>query len=554
MKSFNIYRLIPVILTLTMMIGCEDLYDERADTELNEDQVFKTYDRMIKLGYNIYNYLPEGYHSVDGSYLAGATDDGEHTWEESDIRLFNEGTWSQFKNPDDRWEKMYSGIRASNLFLENSRDFNAFIVADTFTPTDRFTYQRHIADMEFMRAEVRFLRAYFHFELACRYGGVPIVTEVLDPGEGTEITRSSFQECIRFIQNECDSVKDLVPPTFQFFDNTREGRVTTGVVLALKSRALLYAASPLHNPEGDPIKWQKAAEAARVVIDMGLYSLDPDYRALFLPPKSYRSPEVIWSRRYGESNFVERANYPIGTDGGMSGTCPSHNLVSAYEKLEGWDPTFPYQKRDPRLQASIVVNGSQWNGRTMEIWTGGRDAPASGIGGATRTGYYLKKFLVDNLDLSRDQTTIHSWIYFRYAEILLNYAESVNEGFDFGIRPVGYPLTALEALNLVRSRSSMPGVTASGREELRELIHQERRIELAFEGHRQWDLRRWLKAGTFLNEPLLAMRITRLTDSTFSYSEEVLEDRVFTDKMYLYPIPQEELIKYEAGMSQNPGW
>ena len=554
MKNIKYKAIISGILLTAVFVSCEKVFDNRIDTDLREDQVYKNYGRVTNLAYNVYNYIPDGYNSIDGAYIAGATDDAEHTWDDSKIRLFNEGSWSEYVNPDNNWIRMYEGIRAANLFLEQSKKIDDFLVADTFTPTDKVTYEKRVADVGFLRAEVKFLRAFFHFELAKRYGGVPIVTKKLELDEGLNIPRSSFDETVQFIVSECDSIKDKVLPFFKFFDNTKEGRVTIGTVLALKSRVLLYAASPLHNTAGDLQKWQMAAEAANEVIGMGLYALDGSYRDLFLPPKSYAGPEVIWSKRYGESNFIEKANYPIGTDGGQSGTCPSQNLVNAYEKLEGWNSQNPYENRDPRLSATIVVNNSEWNGRTIELWKGGRDGITGGIDGASKTGYYLKKFLVDNLDLSQGQTARHSWILFRYAEVLLNYAEAVNEGYDFNSTPEGFSMTAMEALNMIRSRVSMPDVDASTKEELRELIRQERRIELAFEGHRFWDVRRWKIADEKLNEPLLKMNITKVNDSTFNYTEEILEERFFSEKMYLYPIPQDELIKYEGKLGQNPGW
>ncbi len=553
LKKFLFIGLLAVI-----CISCEKSFEDRKDTELTEDQVYDTYGRIIRLGYNTYNYIPEGFNSIDGAYLAGATDEGKHTYSDSEIRLFNNGSWSPYDNPDDQWSRMYEGIRNANLFLEKSEFPQNYLVPDTFTPTDKIDYERELADVTFMRAEIQFLRAYFHFELAKRYGGVPLVTRTLDLEEGLDIPRSSFDSCIQFIVRECDSVKNKVLPFFTYFDNTKTGRVTTGIVLALKSRALLYAASPQHNPSGDLDKWIAAAEAANEFLTLNaalnIYALHSNYGELFLPPNSYDNPETIWSTRYGESNFVERANYPIGTDGGQSGTCPSHNLVEAYEKLPGWTEDEPYENRDPRLQMTIVVNNSEWNGRTMEMWSGGRDMDAGGLEGATKTGYYLKKFLVDNLDLSQDQTARHAWIRFRYAEILLNYAEAVNEAYAFDVSPAGFPMSARDALNMVRSRAGMPDVVASTQEELRERIQHERRIELAFEGHRFWDARRWMMAESILGTPVKGVEIEKLTDSTFAYNEFIIEDRVFSPKMYLYPIPQEELIKYGGLMEQNPGW
>ncbi len=554
MKYFNNSVLFLSVVIVSLFYGCEKVFDHRPDTDLTEEQALRVFNSVRNLGYNVYHYVPDGFNRLDGAFLAAATDEAEHSWDNSAIRMFNEGTWSPNHNPDDNWRRKYEGIRAANLFLEKSADIASILVPDTFTPTDMVRYQRNYADMEFLRAEVRFLRAYFHFELLKRYGGVPIVTRVLGLDEGLDIPRSSYHDVIQFVVSECDSVKSGVLRTFQVFDNTREGRVTRGTVLSLKSRALLYAASPLNNPGNDIDKWQASAIAAHDVIALNQFRLDNSYRALFIAPRSFTSNEVIWAKRYGETNMLERANYPIGTDGGRSGSCPSHNLVKAYEKLPGWTEEEPYEMRDPRLRATVVVNNSTWNGRKMEIWQGGRDGKRPGIEGPTKTGYYLKKFLADSLVLGQNQTTRSSWIIFRYAETLLNYAESVNEGYPFDARPEGMSMTARQALNLVRARSSMPPVEAANQEEMRERIRHERRIELAFEEHRAWDVRRWKIAEETLGAPLLGIDITLVNDSLFDYREVQIEHRIFQPKMYLYPIPLNELIKYNGAMEQNPEW
>jgi len=185
----------------------------------------------------------------------------------------------------------------------------------------------------------------------------------------------------------------------------------------------------------------------------------------------------------------------------------------------------------------------------MEIWNGGRDGKTGGIDRASKTGYYLKKFLVDNLDLSQNQTARHAWIYFRYAEVLLNYAEAVNEAYNFDVVPPGYPMTARAAVDMVRSRVSMPAIEATNREELREKIKHERRIELAFEGHRFWDIRRW-DLKEVMSSPVNAMRIDFSSETP--YSIEFLENRPYQDYMIYGPVPYEETLKYD--IVQNLGW
>src|SRR5690606_1539344 len=218
-------------------------------------------------------------------------------------------------------------------------------------------------------------------------------------------------------------------------------------------------------------------------------------------PNSFRSREIIFARRYNQQNFMESDNYPIGTPGGMGRTNPSHNLVDAYERLSGWDESNPYENRDPRLSMTVVVNNSTWNNRTIQLWNGGIDGTGQR---ASKTGYYLKKFLSPNLDLVQNNSVVYSWILMRYAEVLLNYAEALNEAYGPGTDLNGNGLTALQALNAVRSRPGvmLPLISSSNLTEFRQKVWHERRVELAFEEHRFWDLRRWKIANETLGAPL----------------------------------------------------
>ncbi|WP_243718098.1 RagB/SusD family nutrient uptake outer membrane protein [Pedobacter changchengzhani] len=545
-----------IILTLVLPFvfsGCKKALDNRIDTSLTPDQVFVNYDRIKSFGLGTYAYLPAGYNRVGGAFLAGATDDAEETNTSSAIQAFNFGSWTAFSNPEVTFGSFYNGIRNANLFLERTTNFKQIIARDTFTVEGRQKYIRNVDDLRWLRQEVRFIRSYIYFELIKRYGGVPLVTKSLQLDEGKDIPRSSYNDMVTFISNECDAVKDSVRDEWLGYSDTETGRITKGTVLALKSRLLLYAASPLNNPGNDAQKWQAAAKAAQDVIAMNKYSLFNNYQNLFLTPNSYRSTEVILSRRYSGSNGPERANFPIGTPGGQSGTTPSQNLVDSYEKLAGWDATNPYNLRDPRLNATVVVNNSNWNGRTIQTYIGGADGP--GKERTSKTGYYLKKFLSNPLDLVNNQTTVKAWILFRYGEILLNYAEAMNEAYGPDDAN-GYGLTARQAINSLRARPgvNMPAVVAIGQGDLREKIKNERRVELAYEDHRFWDVKRWKIAESTLGAPLLGIEITKDANGVFSYVTKEVEKRVFQQKMYLYPIPQIEVNKSNGVIVQNPGW
>lgn len=547
---------------LMLFTACDDMLDNNVDTNLKPEQIYKNYDRMKSVAMGAYGYAYEisGFYKFsDGTLKACMSDEAEETNYSSQVQMFNIGSWGKDSNPDDMYETFYKGIEHCSMFLENSVGYKSILAVDTISASGKETYAKQCQDIEFFRQEVRFLRAFYYFELIKRYGGVPLVDHSLSLDQDLNIPRSDFDVCVKFITDECDSVKDKVQLDWVTAGKPEEhGRVTRGVVLALKSRTLLYAASKLYNPENDKIKWIQAAAAAKELIDMNKYGLYNNYQGLFLAPQSYNSNEVIFYVRHFNSNTLEKACYPIGTAGGKSGVTPTADLVSAYEKLEGWSASSPFDKVDPRMQMSIVVNNSNWNGRTINTYVGGID----GIDqkNASRTGYYLKKFLSPNLKLqgSPEGTSMKSWIVFRYGEILLNYAESMNEAYGPDALPAGYTKSARDAVNEVRARESvnMPAVKAADYQEMKEAIKRERRIELAFEEHRYWDLKRW-KNGEVLNMPIHGIRITKNAENnTYTYQTVKVEDRVFDEsKMYLYPIPQSEINKYPSGiLTQNPGW
>jgi hypothetical protein len=554
MNIKNGYSLILMIITCLLNNSCTKL-DTRIDTQLTNKNIEGDYTKVWNFGYASYTYLRNGFSSVDDNLFAAASDEAEQTAPISNAQLFNEGNWSPYNNPDEVFKHHYEGIRAANYFLENSNDYKSFLALNRDTMSDRQKqYKLDVQDIEWLRNENRVLRAYYYLDLAKRYGGVPLVTKTLLLTDDTDLPSASYNDIISFVVSEIDAVKDSLQSDWRTFDVAKAGRITKGAALAIKSQALLYAASPLHNSSNDKSKWENAAKAAREVITLGRYSLHNSYQNLFVIDNTGNSPETIWDIRLGASNALERKNYPIATPGGSSGVTPSQNLVSAYEYKGTPDPNNPYANRDPRLGFSIVTNNSNWNGRIMEMWIGGRDG--SNVINSSKTGYYLKKFLNDNLNLVKNETKVRNWIVFRYAGILLNYAEAMNEAFGPD-NANGWELTARQAVNLVRSRPgvNMPAVVAAGQGEMREKIKHERQIELAFEDHRYWDLLRWKDAESVLSQPLKGIVVTKNTANSFSYSETTVEKRVFiAPKMYYYPLPYTEIGKSKGKLQQNPGW
>jgi hypothetical protein len=564
-KRYIIGLSIIMILTLD---ACDKMFDLKRmyPTDLTPQQVFENFNYNSERVNNIYSYLPNGFSYIDGAMLASATDDAEHTIETSAIQEFNTGSWNAIDNPDEAWSHYYMGIRAANLFLETSDSIN--LDEYKLDPQQQVLYQSMLSQINRWRYEVRFLRAFFYFELVKRYGGVPLITNTLSLNDNfKEVKRNTLEECITFITNECDSAAHSLPIVYPDADL---GRVTKGVCLALKSRTLLYAASDLFNnpswaggysnPElislsGDREgKWKAAADAAKAVIDLNTYRLDDNYVNLF-GVNNFMSQEVILARRNSPTNSFEQANYPIGYDLGRSGTTPSQNLVDAYEMKDGsvfsWnnpvEAMSPYDNRDPRLGYTVLTNNTLFKGRPVQCWSGGLDG--KGVPLATRTGYYLRKYVDENLDLLQGQVSVHSWIIFRLAEAYLNYAEALNE-YDAGNPDIR------KYVDLVRSRQSvnMPSLPDNlSQSEMRDRIRNERRVELAFEGHRFWDTRRWILATADLGTPLNGVQITKTGASSFNYKKITVENRIFSDKMYLYPIPQNE-ISIDHDLIQNPKW
>jgi hypothetical protein len=548
------YYFLILIIAMGLITACQQNLDTKIDTLLTNQDISSDYTTLWSFGYDAYTYLGNGFSSVDNNLFAAISDEAMQTASSSNAQLFNLGAWNAYNNPDNVYDHYYQGIRAANYFLEYSMNYKSILAQNRDTISDsQYQYKLDVQDIAWLRNENRVLRAYFYFELAKRYGGVPLVTKVLSTTDNTDLPRASFDDIINFIVSEIDTVQDSLQIDWKAFDASKDGRITKGAALALKSRALLYDASPLHNPTNDLTKWQNAATAAHDVIALNQYSLDGNYQNLFVGDNTDSSPEVIWDIRLGATNTLEMQNYPIGTPGGNSGVTPSQNIVSAYEYNGTPDPNNPYINKDPRMDYSIVRNGDAWNGRTIETYVGGIDGWNNP--NVSKTGYYLKKFLNDNLNLVQNETVDRSWIVFRYAEILLNYAEAMNEAYGPDNNN-GYGLSARQAVNQIRSRPgvNMPPVIASDQATMRDRIKNERRVELAFEDHRYWDLLRWMDADSVLNLPIMGIKVTQ-NGNTFAYSEFTVENRVFiAPKMYYYPIPQTEISRSKGVLVQNPGW
>jgi hypothetical protein len=553
--------------TIALTACDKDFLDTQMDTQPTPETVKTT--RSSLYGFANAFYVPLssaiGFTSLDNSFFDAATDDAQQTVSfAQDVIPFNQGTISE-ANPSveiSRYYSFYEGIRAANFFLDYSKSWRAMLSMNRDTVTDVINYERDKLFVSAYRGEAHIARAFYYSELIKRYGGVPIVESTYQQNGGNvNVPKSSYNEVVEYIVSEIDKYKDSLVVNWKTNGyEGQDGRFSKGSALAIKARVLLYAASPLNNTSNDPDKWVRAAIAARqVMTTTGLgYALHTGgYGHYFQENNSLTSPETILVIRRPASNDLERANYPISTRGGASGVTPSHNLVAEYELKGAADPKDIYKNRDPRLTETVVTNGSSWNGRTIEQSPGGADDMTKA--NTSLTGYYLKKFLAPNLDLVNNATRQHQWVAYRYAEVLLNYAEAMNEAYGpdaTGVDPI-LSITARQALNMVRSRTGvvMPAVTAIGKDNFRIAVKHERRIELAFENHRYWDLLRWKNAETLLNQPIKGVKVTKNPDATFNYAVVDVAQRVFkTPAMYLLPFPRAEVVRSNGTLAQNPGY
>ena len=528
--------------------------DESDNYTLQEIQ--GSYNRVKQFVTSIYGYQPSDFCNMHGAMVDAATDDAIHVYESSAIQRIVNGTWSANYTVDDKFAYYYNAIHDANYYLTTLSG----LTFDTWENGD--DYQDWMQNYDNYQYQVRFLHAYFYFELVRRYQNVPLITKPLSQTETNQIEPSSAQEVLKFIINECTEIAPKLPIKSTSIAQAENGRATRAMAMALKSRAALYAASPLYSTNGDNAKWTEAAKASHdIIASAGELGLGLDTYANLFKSKNYNSKEVILCRPTGTSKTFEQANYPMGVTGGNTTTCPTENLASAFEMKDGrafdWnDPTMkanPYKDRDPRFYLTIVHNGMLWPAKkAVDISEGG--ANGLPLTNATTTGYYLRKYVDNSISFEAGSTTTathHNWILFRYAEVLLNYAEAmihVNGNCDY--KDATYTMSAREALNAVRKRAGIPEVAACSQDEFLTRVKHERCVEMAFEGQRFWDLRRWKNLDETKN--IYAVRITH-HDGVLSYEKTLLSERSVSNKLYFYPIANVELFKNKK-LVQNSGW
>ena len=423
------------------------------------------------------------------------------------------------------------------------------------------------AHKKLLEGEIKFIRAFRYQDLIRNYGKVVLVGDQVlglkDDLQNPDLfERASIKEGMDYVLAQLDDAAAKLP-----LDNSNTwlaGRATKGAALALKSRLTLYAASPLYAAGS----WDAAVAAAQQVISLNKYNLyQGGYGNLFLINQSTESIfERIYTKNAGHVH-LEIANGPNGY-GGWAGNTPTQTMVEAYDLTNGlpanttnplYDPAKPYENRDPRFKATILYNGAPYRERNIETFIPkGKDSrDGNDNWNTTKTGYYLKKFMNDAYPLQNPwgNAGFQPWIYFRYAEILLNFAEASNEAYGPDVVPSGSSMSARQAINMIRSRAgvNMPAVVALGKDDMRVAIRHERQIELAFEEHRFYDVRRWKIAEVTENLPCRGVIITKNADGSFSFTDKIaLDGRKFEPKHYWLPIPRTEILASGNKLEQNP--
>ena len=545
------------IVCTVALVGCTDKMDYHEYTNYGKEYVFSDFGRTAAFVNNIYSYLD--YDLLGTTSLASACDEAEMALNYSNVLDYTNGNWTAL-NPKSQWN-YYTPIRAANYFLENGLNLE---FSDLILNQD---YEAQMKRYGRYQYEVRLLRAYYYFLLVRAYGDVPFTTKVLTEAEANSLERTPASQVFDFIISECDVVAPQLPVDYSKLDNDaaggtnpEAGRVTRGAALALKARASLYCASKLFNDSENRDLYKRAATASLDVINYcGENNITLGKYTDLWGADNWKASEMIFVRRVGDTDDPERTNFPIGMENAKSGNCPTQTLVDAYEMKNGGEPNQkdPYTGRDPRFAMTIAVNGDKWpntNPNPLEIYTGGRDAAP--VPYATPTGYYVKKYVDGATDISASTSSggkRHSWITFRLGEFLLNYAEATFKYFGSAdIKDAELTMTAREAVNKVRKRTGvdMPdfpeGMSSS---DFWSRYKNERMVELAFEGHRFWDVRRW-KEGGFTS--IGRMLITKNSDDSFTYTRSI-KALVWDDKMYFYPIPDSEIRK-NPNLKQNPGY
>ncbi|GAA3580551.1 RagB/SusD family nutrient uptake outer membrane protein [Snuella lapsa] len=559
-RAGAIAMLFITVITTVLVFSCsEDVLNKQPLADISDDDIFN--DDVLLDAYVLGNYRAFRFFQFGAFFTEAGSDNAMYVGDGGGLQLYGRNEHTADNSEDftqNAWRENYANIRKINIYFNR--------IENTGASPDL---------VKKLTAEMRFIRAWCYFDLISFYGDVPLITDLVDLGSEFDRTRTPYNEVSAFVVNELNAaIPDL--PTEAFDENT--GRATRGAAMALKSRVLLYAASALHNPDDDLSKWQAASDAAEAAMNLSEYGIDPDYSNIY---NETRSQEVMFARGYTNENksadaslpgvwtwnfVIDRyylpANYFISDP---RFTMAIQSIVDAYETIDGSpvDPQDPWANRDPRLNMTIIHHNSVINKEGTPItieYHYDKDDPnnaakaglASNLNGGTPTHYNILKQTDTSKPLALENPDHHApWVYFRKAEMYLNYAEAQIE--------LGNDANARNAINIVRSRANvnMPDVTESG-EALKQRYRNERRVEFAFENLRWYDITRW-KIGADVIKPAVGLTVLRDNSTTpptdtYSYDRVIDALRKWDDRKYFLPIPRAELEASPSLLPQNSGY
>ena len=542
MKNIITYKFKFITVLVVLFVSCEklDLAPENSFTDLNywrnvndaQTMLNTAYSQMLTSGRFFYN---EG--ASDNAYNGRGDNEG--------VASLAAGTYDaslgRFKS---EWNDRYAGIKSCNLLLEN---------IDRVPDLDETLKNR-------MKAEARFIRAFQHFQLATWFGDVPLISSDISIEEAQTISRTPHADVITFVLDELQVASLSLPDNTQYVAGER-GKITKGAAIALKARVQLYESN-----------WDEVVTECEKLIGTtsnGNYALFPSYEGLFLPENEYNNEDILSlqyvpeQRTWGE--FFDIA--PLSAGARLNALAPTQELVDSYlmmngktinESGSGYDEDNPYVNRDPRLTNTVVYHGYQWKesgGGTHTIYIEPGSSPGNATdefvsgSSATSTGYYTRKYfdpthgagLASGLNL----------MLIRYADVLLMYAEAKNELGQLDVNIWNQTIKPLRERAGFTDAMALNFNALWNQSDLRELVRNERRIELAMEGLRIFDIRRWKTAETVLNGWAHGFKTDQSNDDN-GYIR--VNQRTFDpDKHYLWPIPRDERL-INSNLTQNPNW
>ncbi|RVT74889.1 RagB/SusD family nutrient uptake outer membrane protein [Flavobacterium sufflavum] len=580
-------RFLIVLSVIFMCISCDDLIEPAIENNRGLSDMYAEAEYAQGILLNAYTRLPGN----GWTFSDVATDDAVSNDVSNNYRKVATGQWAANFNPLDQWTNSKAAIQYLNIFLAEAdkvkwaKDENVSLL-----------FRKRL------KGEAYGLRAlYMYYLLQAHSGvtekngllGVPIVLEPEVANSNFNIPRNTFEECMTQIYSDVAKAKELLPLDFEeaislppgydnlndynrvFGDYARQ-RMSGRIVMFVKAQAALLAASPAFS-NGNSTTWSNAADYAGqlLVLNGGITGLDANGLTWYKNTAeiealgSGKNPkEVLWRTDIANSNNLEADNFPP-TLYGRGRVNPTQNLVDAFPAANGYPITNassnyaasnPYANRDPRLKAFILVNQDVAGVSSTVITTASNGTTNDGLNKtatSTRTGYYMKKLLRQDVNLNPSSTSTqrHYRPRMRYTELYLNYAEAANEAWG-PLAAGSYGFSAYDVIKAIRKRA---GITQpdnylesikSSKDAMRDLIRNERRLELCFEGYRFWDLRRWKSS---LVESAQGMNIQGTTAAPTYTKIPSVEDRLFTSDMYYGPIPYSETLKFNA-LIQNKGW